>query len=97
MSLLARPVAVAPSTKAVVATVYTSDGCDCCRKALAVLADAQERHPALVVETIDIASDPDLARNFEGLTPVVVIDDKVRFRGLINPVLLDRLLAASAI
>jgi glutaredoxin len=95
MTLLDHPTrtAKAPSTT-LVATVYTREGCDCCRKALDVLEEAHDRYPSLVIETIDVASDPTLAEAYGAKAPVVAIGGKVRFRGQVNPVLLDRLLAA---
>lgn len=95
MTLLAHPTRPADSTsKAIVATVYTSEGCDCCRKALDVLEAARDRFPSLTIETVDVATDPELSERYAASAPVVAIRGKVRFRGLVNPVLLDRLLAA---
>jgi hypothetical protein len=41
---------------------------------------------------VDIDSDPELKARFDVCVPVVEIDHKVRFRGRINEVLLQRLL-----
>lgn len=43
--------------------------------------------------TVDIDQDPRLRERFDQCVPVVEIDGKIRFRGKVNPVLLDRLLA----
>ena len=82
------------ATPVVVATVYVNACCPCSRKALDVLEAAQERHPNLAVDVVDLATVPELAEQYDALAPVVLIDGKVRFRGLVNPVLLDRLVAA---
>ena len=48
------------------------------------------------LEAVDVDTDADLKANFGDQVPVVVIDDKVRFRGRINEVLLIRLLRTKA-
>lgn len=78
-----------------VVTVYTRAGCGCCDKAMAVLQAARRRH-RLVIETVDVDADPDLAARYGSEVPVVAFDGKVRFRGVVNPVLLERLLAGRA-
>lgn len=80
----------------VVATLYVNDACECSRKALDVLDAACLRHPHLAVDVIDIAADPALASRYGAQAPVVVVGGKVRFKGLVNPVLLDRLLGAGS-
>lgn len=76
-------------------TVYSRAGCGCCVKALAVLEEAQRRY-GFAIETVDIDSDPALVEAYGSTVPVVSLGGKVRFKGLVNPVLLDRLLAAEA-
>jgi len=39
-------------------------------------------------------ADPALAERYGLTVPVVAVDGKVRFKGVVNPVLLERLLAA---
>jgi hypothetical protein len=48
------------------------------------------------VRTIDVDSDPELAAEFGESVPVVTVNGKVRFRGCVSPVLLDRLLRMEA-
>jgi predicted thioredoxin/glutaredoxin len=48
------------------------------------------------VEEVDVDSDPKLAEAYGTSVPVVAVDGKVRFRGKVEPVLLDRLLQAEA-
>ena len=76
-----------------VVTVYTRAACSCCEKAMAVLEAARARH-GFAVETIDVDSDPALAAEYGTAVPVVAVGGKVRFRGLVNPALLERLLLA---
>ena len=76
-------------------TVYTRQGCGCCDKAFALLHDRQRRYLFTIAE-VDIDTDPDLVALHDTSVPVVAIDGKVRFRGVVDPVLLDRLLTASA-
>jgi hypothetical protein len=45
---------------------------------------------------VDVDSDPELAGRYDTLVPVVAIDGKVRFKGMVNPVLFERLLVAEA-
>jgi glutaredoxin len=74
-------------------TVYTRNQCSCCHKALGLLHDAQRRHGFKIVE-VDIDNDPELVLKYGAEVPVVALDGKVRFRGVINPSLLERLLLA---
>jgi glutaredoxin len=76
-------------------TVYTRAECGCCHKALDVLREYQARH-GFAIEEVDIDSDPSLVERYGRLVPVVAIDGKVRFKGAVNPVLLERLIAAKA-
>jgi glutaredoxin len=74
-------------------TVYTRANCCCCHKALDLLKDAQRRHGLQIVE-VDIDNDPELVAKYNTEVPVVAVDGKVRFRGVVNPALLERLLVA---
>jgi glutaredoxin len=74
-------------------TVYTRAQCCCCHKALDVLKDAQQRF-GFTIEAIDVDGDPKLVAQFDTEVPVVALNGKVRFRGVVNPTLLDRLLMA---
>ncbi|CAN5874597.1 glutaredoxin family protein [soil metagenome] len=73
--------------------VYSRKQCCCCHKALDLLREQQQRH-GFVIETVDVDTDPALVEAHGLSVPVVEIDGKVRFRGIVNPVLLDRLLQA---
>ncbi len=71
--------------------LYTRRGCHLCEDARAALESAGRRHP-LAVRAVDVDADPELAARYGPEVPVVVIDGRVRFRGRVNPVLLERLL-----
>jgi glutaredoxin len=69
--------------------LYTRAGCHLCDDAHALLLKHGLR-PTLV----DIDADPALRERYHECVPVVEIDGKERFRGRINEMLLQRLLAA---
>ena len=46
------------------------------------------------VEEVDVDGNPNLVAQFDTEVPVVALNGKVRFRGVVNPMLLDRLLQA---
>jgi glutaredoxin len=93
MSLLSRLVRPRRQTNAVAVTVYTRQECCCCDKALAVLKKYQRKH-RLVIEQVDVDADPELVALHGESVPVVAIAGKIRFRGVVNPALLERLLVA---
>ena len=68
--------------------LYTRQGCHLCDAALAVL-----RRHGLEPLLVDIDNDPVLRERYNECVPVVEIDGKERFRGRVNDVLLQRLLA----
>ena len=74
-------------------TVYTRAQCCCCHKALDLLMEAQRHHGFRIVE-VDIDGEPELVAKYNTEVPVVAVDGKVRFRGVVNPALLERLLIA---
>ena len=96
MSLLTAPVASAVASPAgpVRVTLYTRALCCCCHTAREVLAEYREAG-GVEVEEVD-ASDPGLEALIGPTVPVIAVDGKVRFRGEVNRVLLDRLIAARA-
>ncbi len=73
--------------------VYTREQCCCCHKAFDLLKEYQ-RQLGFSIEAIDIDEDPVLRERFNTEVPVVEVDGKVRFKGVVNPVLLERLLEA---
>lgn len=73
--------------------LYTRQGCHLCEHAYRQLQAAQRRNH-FHLETVDVDTLPELAARYGSLVPVVVVNGKLRFRGSVNPVLLDRLLGA---
>jgi glutaredoxin len=85
----------APRTEHLTFTVYSRAQCGCCTKALTLLKEAQRRF-GFAVEEVDIDNDPELAAKFNTEVPVIAVNGKVRFRGVVNPALLERLLMAES-
>ena len=71
--------------------MYTRKGCHLCEDAWALLQRAAKRH-RLSLSQRDVDDDPALAAEYGTCVPVVLIDGKVRFRGVVNEVLLERVL-----
>lgn len=74
-------------------TLYTRKGCHLCDDAWEVLCRAARRH-RLSLRQVDVDSDPALKERYDQCVPVVAIDGRVRFRGAVNEVLLERILGA---
>ena len=75
--------------------VYTRRDCCCCHKAVEILQRERKRH-GFSIEFLDVDTDPALVEKYGSSVPVVLVDGKVRFKGIVNPVLLNRLLLAEA-
>jgi hypothetical protein len=75
--------------------LYTRTGCHLCETAWERLRRAQRRY-RFALAAVDVDTDPELAARHGDCVPVVTVNGKVRFRGLINPVLLARLLNAES-
>jgi glutaredoxin len=73
--------------------MYTRGGCHLCEAAWQLLTDAQQRH-GFSLRQVDIDTDPALVAEHGEHVPVVSVNSKVRFRGVVNPVLLRRLFEA---
>lgn len=72
--------------------LYTRQGCHLCEQAWQQLEQAQQRY-GFALRQVDIDDNPDLVNAYGECVPVVTIDGKVRFRGVVNRVLLERLLS----
>ncbi len=72
-------------------TLYTREGCGCCETAKKVLQSRQRTFGFELIE-VDVDRDPQLVQEYGTTVPVVALDGRVRFRGKVDPVLLDRLL-----
>jgi glutaredoxin len=94
-SLLRRIFGKKPTAAHLTFTVYTRAECGCCHKAMDVLDDFRKRY-GFRIEAVDVDGDPELAAKYGMEVPVVAVDGKVRFRGKVNPALLERLLVAEA-
>ena len=94
-SLLTKFLRRPPQAEHLTFTVYTRAQCCCCHKALDVLKDAQQRS-GFVIEEIDIDKAPNLIALYDTEVPVVALNGKVRFRGVVNSALLERLLVAES-
>jgi glutaredoxin len=92
-SLLTRLLHRSPRADHLTFTVYTRAQCCCCHKAIDVLKEAQQRF-GFAIEEVDVDGDPNLVAQFDTEVPVVTLNGKVRFRGVVNPALLNRLLSA---
>ncbi len=94
-SLLTRLLRRSPRTEHLTFTVYTRTQCCCCHKALDLLKEYQGRS-GFAIEEVDVDGDPELVAKYDTEVPVVAVNGKVRFRGVVNPMLLDRLLLAES-
>jgi glutaredoxin len=95
-SMLTRFLRRPPRAEHLTFTVYTRAQCCCCHKALHLLKDAQQRS-GFTIEEVDIDGDLDLVALYDTEVPVVALNSKVRFRGVVNPALLERLLVAESV
>jgi glutaredoxin len=74
--------------------MYTRRGCHLCEQAWQHLEQARRRYE-FALRQVDVDAEADLVRQYGECVPVVVINERVRFRGIVNPVLLRRLLEAA--
>jgi glutaredoxin len=73
----------------------TRAGCHLCDDARQLLETARSRY-GFTLTTVDVDGDPALAAQHGKRVPVIVVDDRERFWGRINPVLLERLFRAES-
>ncbi len=76
-------------------TIYTRAQCCCCHKADDLLREYQARY-GFSLRAVDIDADPALVALYGREVPVVALGGKVRFKGVVNPVLFERLLVAES-
>ena len=76
-----------------VLVLYTRQGCHLCEDAWELLEEARRRY-GFALRQVDIDDDPELVREHGECVPVVAVNGRVRFRGVVNRVLLKRLLEA---
>jgi glutaredoxin len=75
-------------------TLYTRAGCGLCDTAKGILEQYEDYLPP--VEEVDITTDHGLIEKYGTCVPVIVVDDKVRFRGRLDEQLLRRLIEGTA-
>jgi hypothetical protein len=73
--------------------LYTRSGCHLCEVAWQRLQRARRRY-GFRIEVVDVDGDDALRQRHGQLVPVVEVNGRLRFRGGVNPVLLERLLRA---
>ncbi|MCI0381082.1 MAG: glutaredoxin family protein [Gemmataceae bacterium] len=73
--------------------MYTRHQCPLCDEAWRLLEENRNLY-GYRLEKVDIDASPDLRARYDQCVPVVEINGKVRFRGKVNPVLLQRILEA---
>jgi glutaredoxin len=73
--------------------LYTRRGCHLCEDAWEILEPFQRRY-GFRLDTQDVDTAPDLVAAYGECVPVVTVNGKVRFRGRVNRVLMQRLLDA---
>jgi glutaredoxin len=75
--------------------LYTRRGCHLCDTARETLERSRRRY-GFALEVQDVDQDAELVRLHGNWVPVVTVNGKLRFRGGVNRVLLERLLRAEA-
>jgi hypothetical protein len=73
--------------------VYTRRGCHLCEVAWEELERARRRY-GFALTAVDVDAEPGLVARYGSCVPVVAVNGRVRFRGVVNRVLLARLLRA---
>lgn len=71
--------------------LFTREGCHLCDDAWMLLTRARERYQ-FQLEAKDVDTSPEWIAAYGECVPVVTVNGKVRFRGNVNEVLLQRIL-----
>jgi glutaredoxin len=72
---------------------YTRRGCHLCDTAWQILDEARRRQ-GFALEAVDVDTSAELASQYGNCVPVVTVNGRLRFRGAVNRVLLQRILDA---
>lgn len=72
--------------------MFTSQDCELCERAATLLESYGDLLPR--ISFVNISENSELMATYGTSIPVVEIDGVVRFRGIVNPILLDRLIDA---
>jgi hypothetical protein len=81
--------------KTVQVDFYTRKGCCLCDDAFKLVDESRNRY-AIELRMVDVDGNEELVRKHGNCVPVVVVNGRVRFRGRVNSVLLERLLRAES-
>ncbi len=73
-------------------TVYSKPNCELCDRAIEILDQFEDALPE--VRVVDISENADLQLQHGTSIPVVEMDGRVRFRGMVSVELLERMIAA---
>lgn len=73
-------------------TLFTKEDCSLCEQARTVLEQFRDFLPP--VDVVNISQDARLQEAYKQWVPVVQIDGRIRFRGIVSEVLLQRLITA---
>jgi glutaredoxin len=73
--------------------LYTRRGCHLCDTAWQVLHQARRRY-GFALEAVDVDTSDELRTRYGNCVPVVTVNGRIRFRGGVNRVLLQRILDA---
>ena len=76
--------------------LYTRRGCHLCDTAWQILDEARRRH-GFALEAVDVDSSEELVSRYGNCVPVVTVNGRLRFRGAVNPVLLQRIFDAKPV
>ncbi len=74
---------------------YTRKGCCLCEEALSELTAAGRRYH-IILNSMDVDQSTELREEHGVCVPVVAVNGRIRFRGRVNRVLLERLLRAES-
>lgn len=88
MRWLGRAIPQRPDLKFI---MYTRKGCGLCEEAWELLESYRRQH-GFHLEAVDVDDSAELKAQYGECVPVVTVNGKLRFRGRVSPVLLERLL-----
>jgi glutaredoxin len=84
-----------PVARSLQFVLFTRKGCHLCETAWQRLQTRQQNH-GFTLKVIDVDEDQELVARYGHEVPVVTVNGKVRFRGEVSELLLDRLLQAES-
>lgn len=72
--------------------VFSKPGCSLCDSAMEILSEYSDVLPE--VKIVDITGDEELEELYSSFVPVIEIDGRIRFRGIVSAELLERMIDA---